>query len=301
MEKAKSTVSDREGSRSAPVVRERDVATYRPEPVYFYASPFGPRAVFSKPHPDFPREHAARVTARTVARWATRYQAWPVADPAQRRESRLPRAAAARSALIDAAFAEIEQVLAGHAWPWEWVGLWLYRGERILLDQHDGVPAKLFLTAAQFARLQEALDQAGLPRDLYYPAWEVRIVVEPYRVPFSNGSIVVGERAYSPRQWAQREANPVEVVPVPSEAERRLAVVRACSDLLGALDQGRTEFREPRRENEAEEVAAIDSLAERVGKTAELITRIQRRHIQRPPDRSAPEASSDQPDRGGTG
>ena len=107
---------------------------------------------------------AVRVTARHVAQWADRYQAYPLsgtgaAPPsasASWREGALPNDLAAREVLIDDLFdwLERQRVLFQTA-------VNLYHGERPVLEQHEGIPGVLALTRDEFAQLQDTWERHG--------------------------------------------------------------------------------------------------------------------------------------------
>lgn len=223
----------------------RGRAQYLPEPVYFDETS------------GFPGMRAARVTAECSARFASDYEAWPVGYPAMARRGVLPRRRSVRAGVIDGLFDWVERWLEETGQPIPLVGLRLRRSNQVVLDQHDGVPATLFLTPHEFARLQDCLRQAGLPRDLYYPASEQRTVIEPTEY---RGGVVLWEKRLSPLQFAHREAAGATPPKLPSEEERLAQLFRACQEFLRPLLLRRAELEEPGRPRDEEQLAEVDAL-----------------------------------------
>src|SRR5712692_2105228 len=83
----------------------------------------------------------------------------------------------------------------------------LWNGDTVALDQSEGFPGLLRLTAEQFKELQRAWLSQGLPDDLYYPSRLRRVVAEPVQL---HGGVVLRPTVYSPRKWAQRRPDPDE-------------------------------------------------------------------------------------------
>jgi hypothetical protein len=111
----------------------------------------------------------------------------------------------------------------------------------LLLDQHDGIPADLILTEQEYQRLQECLERRGLAKDLYFPASALREVKEP-RERF--GDVAVETVQYSPRQWTDRlTRDNVQLVP-PSQEQRNLKFIQACSAFTRAIVAREAELRE---------------------------------------------------------
>lgn len=232
-------------------------AEYLPEPAYF------------SDEPGFPKLRAARVTAECTAQWATRYEASPVGHPALLRQGSVPRDPTKREALVGELFAWQENWLSGAGLPDELVGLRLRRGRQTVIDQSDGVPAILFLSLREFAKLQDCLEKAGLPRNLYYPASELRTAVVPVE---HLGGVVMARRGYSPLQWVRRMASAGEVPRVPSEQERLKLYWEAISRFAPAAIRRYQELREPGREPDREELDAVYSLIKDVGRNIKILS-----------------------------
>jgi hypothetical protein len=227
---------------------------YLPEPWHF----FGPRDEgATAPRADFPWERAAHAVARCAARWATHYWACPTFHREPIREGRLPATAAGRAAFVDELFAWFARE---NPEGWFCAELSLRRGERAVLDAHDGFPGPLYLTPAQFVVLQRCLVAADLPADLYYPWEEQRRVVEPVKEPGPRGAVYRGVVAYSPRQWAHRDPATVAKLRVPGEAERRARFGRDAHRFQRAILRRMRELREPGRDPRSDEVHAVEAL-----------------------------------------
>jgi hypothetical protein len=218
---------------------ETKVTEYLPEDDYFDHDSVVPLNV------------AARVTARCLARWADRYRARRLTGSDPIREGYLPGDASARET-------EIADVM---GWLMEQVGyrvfeacLSLHHEDIWLLDAHDGFPGSLFLLPDQFAELQDCWERYGLPRDLYYPSQERRVVVEP--VERYGGVFRVYQR-YSPRRWANRDLAMIQAIRVPSDPERAESFIRSCEEFARRLLLRRFELSEPGRERDDDEIKAL--------------------------------------------
>ncbi len=133
-------------------------------------------------------------------------------------------------------------------------------GNRLLLDQQDGVPARLLLLPREFRTLQDCLAHAGLPKDLYYPVSELRSVFEPTE---RFGAVMMGMGGYSPLQWARREA----IVPqIPSDEERLKAFWDALSRFAPAVLRRYHELRELGAVPDREELEQVRSLLREVAR-----------------------------------
>jgi hypothetical protein len=161
------------------------------------------------------------------------------------------------------------------------VALRLLSSNHVLLDQHDGPPAVLFLTPQQFAEFQDCLSAANLPRDLYYPATEQQTIVEPRE---AYGWPVMAEVHYSPMQLARRKAKGERPPELPSERERLERLLRACQHFLHALLQRRAELTEVGRPVDQEQLAEIEELAAHVNALLRSVgQRLLREETQNPP------------------
>lgn len=225
-------------------------------------------------------KRAARSVTQCVARHAARYEAWIVGVPDATRRGTLPRAVMAREAAI------------GEIFDWGWhfsvptdyppiaplLGLRLYRrGEsEPLLEMANGFPTELLvrLTEAEFAALQNCLEQQRLPRDLYFPQSARRTVVEPVNW---LGGVVLGNVTYSPLGWRQRETRKQPPADLPSEEERRRAFLHACARCLHSLHQRLELLRDASGEVSAGRETEIKDLSE----TAARVHRIQQRYADR--------------------
>ncbi len=224
---------------------------YRPDPFYFVEEGL---SVFGGKLKDFPIALAARVTARTAARWANRYWATPTFHRKPSREGTLPRTAAKRESFIDELFVWFGQEAGEHGFSAE---MSLRHGDRWVMDAHDGFPGPLRVKPTQFALLQERLLAAGLPRDLYYPWNQERRVVEPVEM---FGGIMRGVRSYSPLQWAHRDPAKIAAIRVPSEEERRERFANESYQFQQALHRRLHELREPGKDWQSDEVRELEEL-----------------------------------------
>src|ERR1051326_6807231 len=141
---------------------------YLPEPVYFSRDRDPSGALLRQ---------ASQVTARCLARWSDWFRASPSYYQDPSREGALPETPDAREQFIGELFAWFaESNPEGFT-----AGMILRAGQRWALGAHDGFPGDLHLRADEFVELQDRLEAANLPRDLYYPILEQRDVVEPFR------------------------------------------------------------------------------------------------------------------------
>jgi hypothetical protein len=169
---------------SEPVAEREE---YWPEGEYF---------VFDDPDAvDFP---SRLLTAQVIAGWADSYTAWITGDQFERREGPIPGDADERAALV----AELFAWLGGRASASVKPGLNLIAGGDLVLDCYDDERGRLRLTPGEYAALQAAWLRHGLPGNLYYPRRAARVVVEPRE---RLGRLVLIQRFYSPRAWAQTD------------------------------------------------------------------------------------------------
>lgn len=221
------------------------VVAYLPETSYFdrwrdsaYEGPFA---------------RAAHVTTRWAARRADRYWATPNHRRDPRRREPLPAVPAEWEAVVDALFRWFREVEPGGFG----AEVRLRAGERWIMDAHDGFPASLHLPPGAFAELQERLEMAGLPRDLYVPLIELRSAIEPTDSP--SGAAVLGERTYTPLRWARRDAA-IAARRLPTEDERRAAFEQATREYARTLRRRLAELREvgsPHHSDEALEETGV--------------------------------------------
>jgi hypothetical protein len=129
------------------------------------------------PHPAHGHGHTPaitplkQITIRCVARWADRYEFWPVGHTSHARKGQVATDANERDAQLAKLYAWVRtwlqrSPLAGY----ELVGVLLYSGDRVILDMHDGDLGHLMLTQAQAEELSVCWQRFGLPPDLYIPA-----------------------------------------------------------------------------------------------------------------------------------
>lgn len=211
---------------------EHERTRYLPEGAYLYDGAGTVRA-----------EVVARVTARCVARWSDKYDVRIVNPPVQEKSGRLtPGDAAAQT--IDAVFDWLDSMDAS---PYA-VAFTLYRDGTPLLDQSEGFPGTLMLSRAQFLALQDCWEEQMLPRDLYFPADQQRVVVEPVR---GFGGVYRTEKRYTPRQWEQRAQASATFASVPAEDERARAFLSAWTSFSNALMLRILQLSEPGGDAEA--------------------------------------------------
>src|SRR6266851_1907451 len=115
-------------------------------------------------------ESAAKIVAKCVASLARDFEAWPVGYPTEASRGTLPQERAQKDEVIEAIWGKVR-----HWWrtyhpemaDYELVGLVLLGELGLILDQHDGIPARLFLRENEFQTVQVCLTRNGLPGDLY--------------------------------------------------------------------------------------------------------------------------------------
>lgn len=114
----------------------------------------------------------AKVVAQCVVQFTTEFTVWPVGYPDSGRHEVLSGNLAKRIEIMTNAWDFV------YGW-WEshhaeladyvMIGLLLNQGGTNILDQHDGIPARLFLTSDEYVGFQNCLAEQGLPADLYVP------------------------------------------------------------------------------------------------------------------------------------
>lgn len=192
---------------------------------------------------------AQYVTLTTLARWADRYEAFSPGVSSSHREGRLPSDPLARTAFL-------EQVITAFGTQFD-ARISLFQGDHPLLEQSKGVPGVLQATAAEFAALQAAWEQQGLPSDLYYPAQEQQARVE---LVTRFGGVVRVRRWYSPRCLATHAPVPSESVTIPSEATRQSAFDEEWFRFHDAILLRIAELSEPGRPQTPQDRAEIEAL-----------------------------------------
>jgi hypothetical protein len=206
---------------------------YLPEVYYFFDSK------------EVPLDVAMRVTSECVVQWCDRYNVPAVSyraslQVAERkvpgREGDLPPTVPERVKFLHDLFDWVVETRG----PLN-LDVNLLAENRSVLFQ-DGALFVLSLTPAQFAELQDWWEAHCLPRDLYYSASDQRQLVEP--VEYGGGVVRMAQR-YTPHRWANRTAQDVEEMSVPSEAERERTFLDACSRLRQAIVLRRLELSEP--------------------------------------------------------
>lgn len=173
-------------------------------------------------------DRLARLTTVCISQWATRYEAWPVGFDTLGREGSLPENQDARERLIHDLFDWRLHVPLPQGYP-PLLGLRLFHGDELILDQHDGFPLelRLKLLPGEFVVLADWLDHQRFPPDLYFPEHRLRQVVEPMDI---HGNVILTTVMYSPRAWRQRDHAPR--LEVPTEAARGRDFLDACSAIL---------------------------------------------------------------------
>jgi hypothetical protein len=197
---------------------------------------------------------AAEITAVCLARWSDWYRATPSFRRAPMWEGPLPDTEQAREAFVHELFERFAQHDPKERRP----EMSLRQADRWVLDAHDGFPGPLHLRDEQFTILQDRLEQAGLPRDLYYPVLQQREVVEPTRSPF--GAVVRGLMFYSPRQWAARDAEAIAALEVPTDEQRRQRFAEALTSFRQQVLLWLVELREPGGPDKFDETEALGDL-----------------------------------------
>jgi hypothetical protein len=129
----------------------------------------------------------ARATARCLAELADSALAYVRADGTDERQEVLPEDPQARRGVLDELFNWLETTWSdviknlqyGNEEQDDRCCLVLYRRGVPILDAHDGLPGILELTTSEFEWLTSCWKAMGLPSDLYYPAEQGHLVVEP--------------------------------------------------------------------------------------------------------------------------
>ena len=235
--------SSEEAPAMDPYPRERPPDGAPPRGYHYYL----PEWVYVRAGSGFAYVRAYQVTVRTVARWSDRFEAYldlphhvieMSQDQERRREGVLPTSPEERVRTLGDIFTWFDRSNA----PMGARIVNLYAGDETLLDQHDGVPGPLMLTAEQFTELQAAWAQADLPRDLYYLERNQRSVVEPIKY---EGRVIRSYRRYTPLEWAQRDLQAIARMQVPAPAARAESFARACDRFAEAIRLRIAELSEP--------------------------------------------------------
>ncbi len=202
---------------------------------------------------------AIAVTARLVSHWATSYEAYSHLrrlPSDQKRTGYLPQDQWAREAHIDNLFNWLEQ----QEVPLSASVVYLFQDDTpIFLIQDNTV--SVFLTAREFVELQDAWEQHGLPRDLYYSARNQYAIIEPVE---RHGGIVRAYQYYSPLQWEQRIKAAVEPLQVPDEVQRVETFAKACEHFAQALRLRIAELSEPGQEPDRAAIQRLRNLHQAV-------------------------------------
>jgi hypothetical protein len=234
---------------------------YVPESAYFSGG---------ADHVDF--DHAVRVTARFLARWADRYRAESLVDRnAGIREGRLSGRPPERTRRIDEvldwlASLHQDEPLTGRDLL-TMAALTLWRGAHLLLSQGDGAPGPAALSQSEYAELQSEWRKAGLPDDLYVPATTIKVIAE--QTPYL-GTTVIEQRAYTPRAFTQRQREKGYFAEVPSEETRETQFAAECERFHLAILRRVRELSEP---GKPRDVAAFDRLGLLSASVLDLIKR----------------------------
>jgi hypothetical protein len=181
---------------------------------------------------------AVKATEVYAARWADSYVASNMRDPSTRKEGVLLGGPSDRQQVIR----DVLDWLEGQTNSIHEQALSLFRGGDFLLDQHDEVPGDLNLSSSEFEQLQDEWNRLGLPRDLYYPIEEQKLVIEPAE---AYGTVIRSQRAYTPLQWLHRNETSTKELRVPDEAERVERFVREANEFMQSLGRRMYEINEP--------------------------------------------------------
>lgn len=168
-----------------------------------------PELAYLQDQPQFPLHQAVRVTAATVARWCTHYEAKLISANRKiepiKQEGQLPSEPAAREEFVAALVGwlmenSITEVLFYLVMDDQPVP---QSGRIAKFDHHDDTDCwVLNLSESEFAVLQSAWRSHGLPEDLFYP--EGSAIRVPYPASGWKGKLLrlLGvQKCYTPKQW----------------------------------------------------------------------------------------------------
>ncbi|RCK71855.1 MAG: hypothetical protein ANABAC_2678 [Anaerolineae bacterium] len=180
-----------------------------------------PELYYLQDQPDFPLSKAIEITAITVSRWCTCFEARLIAPQSKnitpvQKSGRLPEDLQARQQFVG----ELVEWLLANSNPPDLFYLLLDdqplpKKDRVArFDHHDDTCCwVLNLSSEEFAELQYAWQAHGLPVDLFYPE-EAQICV-PYSGKTWRGRLLRwlgGQKCYTPKQW-EREKRKSEMFP----------------------------------------------------------------------------------------
>lgn len=171
-----------------------------------------PELYYLQDQADFPLKKAVEVTAVTVSRWCSCYEAQLIAPfskdivPTQK-SGALPEAMAERERFVG----ELVAWVFANSNPPELFALRLNdcalseKGSVAKFDHPDDTCCwVLNLSESEFDELQEAWQAHGLPKDLFYPEGKQICVPYPgkgWKARLSRA--LGGQRCYTPKQWEQ--------------------------------------------------------------------------------------------------
>lgn len=171
-----------------------------------------PELYYLQDQANFPLQKAVEVTAITVSRWCSYYEARLIALlskdilPAQK-SGPLPEAMAERERFVG----ELVAWIFASSNPPELFALWLSdrplseKGRIAKFDHPDDTCCwVLDLSESEFGELQEAWRAHGLPTDLFYP--EGKQICLPYPGKGWKARLLRafgGQQCYTPKQWEQ--------------------------------------------------------------------------------------------------
>jgi hypothetical protein len=194
----------------------------------------------------------ARNIGKCIAKWANAYHAIASSTAREVRSGMLPSIPEQRDALIDSVFDWLE----GEG-SLETAGFVLTYDDEVLLDQWTRIPGSITISGQQFSELKEMLKRRRLPEDLYYPAEDQYVVVEP--VSF-DGVVIMIEQRYSPHQWQHREPTSGPFIVGLSERERREWFHRESSQFAKDIFLRMKQLEEKGRDRDEEEMKELARL-----------------------------------------
>ncbi len=176
-----------------------------------------PELFYLQDEPKVDLEIAIEVTAVAVSRWCNHYEARLIAPLAKalnptQQSGALPEDLAEREALVR----HVVKWLLENSNPPDLFYLMLddaplpQRGKIAKFDHHDDTDCwTLNLSEAEFAELQRAWKDNGLPEDLFYPQGQQICI--PYRGKSWTARLfraVGAQKCYTPKQWQHAQENP---------------------------------------------------------------------------------------------
>ena len=227
---------------------------YLPDEAYFIGEGYKSRDWFNQ---------AVRAVVECVMPLADRYEAaplpasssGPVPEDRMERRGKVPRDPVRRASFSR----ELLDWLQQPEGTLRQATLNLYRGERRLLVRSLGLPGVLTCTSAEFELVRSCWEKRGFPLDLYYPASEQRVVVDP--LPYL-GSVILKARRLGPIRWRNRQVREIEALraQLPTEKRRHERFVDACDQFGSALLLRIAELEEPGKNSDQAHILALRKL-----------------------------------------